>query len=194
MLGFDNKKGVQYYIDIAASGSPWAKIIREVNKERILSYAIDLDIPTKFAQYDYYIQMDATKTNFDDSSIDGASLQCAFEMFIKDTDINLIRELKRILKPGGKAIILPLYMHTHACHYTSPEFFGKGFGDSDSKEYIRWDIWGIKASRKYEAYKLKNRILDLISSLGMKYKIYVLKNKHEIHEGIYLHFILEVEK
>ena len=194
MLDLDNFTNNSTYIDVAANESPWANMIRDINGGIIMSYAIDLNAPTKFSEYDYYMQMDATKTNFKDNSVDGVSLQCAYEMFAGNADIELIRELKRILKPNGKAIISPLYMHTHPCHYASPDFYGKGFGDMDSKEYIRWDCYGIYSSRKYDANNLKVRILDLITELGMKYKIYVLKNKEEISKEIYMHFILEVEK
>jgi len=195
LLDMENLKSKPYvYIDVAANESPWAKLLREISDGKIMSYAIDLKKTKKFNNYDFYIECDATKTCFKDNSVDGISLQCAFEMFIGNSDIELIKEFKRILKPGGKAIISPLYMHTHPCHYTSPEFFGKGFGDEDSKEYIRWDCSGILSSRKYDAKKLKSRILDLISQMSMRYKVYVVRNKKQISTEIYMHFILEIQK
>ncbi|MDW7973251.1 MAG: methyltransferase domain-containing protein [Thermodesulfovibrio sp.] len=181
----------EVYIDIAACNSPWAKVLRD---HGINAYALDIQEQYMYSDFEYYLVQDATKTNFPRCSIDSASLQCAYEMFLGNDDIKLIYELKRILKPSGKVIILPLYMHTHNCHYSSPEFYGKGFGDPDSKEYINWDCWGIPASRKYSVSKLKKRILDLVSELGMSYKVYVLKNKREIADCIYLHFILEISK
>lgn len=187
----DLKEGI--YIDVAACNSPWVHILRNTHPE-IEAFAIDLEIPEDYRKMKYYIRQDATKTSFDDNSVDGVSLQCAYEMFVGEDDINLIIELGRILKSEGKAVILPLYMHTHPCHYSTPEYYGKGFGDRDSKEYIRWDCWGIKASRKYSVEKLKNRILSKIEEVGMNYKIYVLKNKRDISENIYLHFILLIEK
>ncbi len=160
-----------------------------------MSYAIDLDMPSvEYMEYPYYQQMDATKSSFDDDSVDGVSLQCAYEMFAGDSDVRLIHELKRVLKKGKKAIISPLYMHTHACHYATPEFYGRGFGDVDSCEYIRRDCRGISSSRKYDAKKLKERILDTIEQVGMKYKLYALRNKQEISKEVYMHFILEIEK
>ncbi|HOV90155.1 MAG TPA: methyltransferase domain-containing protein [Syntrophorhabdaceae bacterium] len=194
MLGLNYYTDGSIYIDVAGADSPWAKLIRDIYDGRIISYSIDIKPSKRFSKYDFYVKMDATKTNFNNNSIDGVSLQCAFEMFIGNDDIALIKELKRILKPLGKAVILPLYMHTHSCHYASPDFYGKGLGDKDSIEYIRWDCYGIPSSRKYSAQKLKARILDLITDLGLKYKIYVLRNKEEISEEIYLHFILEIEK
>lgn len=193
MLDISSYEKDDIYIDVAACDSPWAKMLRDVNKT-ISSFAIDLNLPTKYANFPYYKQMDATKTNFENNSVRGVSLQCAYEMFVADSDINLIKELHRILKGGGKAIISPLYMHTHPCHYASPDYYGKGYGDIGSKEYILWNYYGICSSRKYDAKKLKDRILDLIESLGMKYKIYILKNKSALSSEIYMHFILEIEK
>lgn len=193
ILDIDSYEKDEIYIDVAACDSPWGKMLRDVNNN-ILSYAIDLNLPTKYSSYPYYKQMDATKTSFEKSSVRGVSLQCAYEMFVADSDIRLIEELQRILKDGGKAIISPLYLHTHSCHYASPDFYGKGYGDIDSKEYIIWNYYGIYSSRKYDAKKFKERILDLIENLGMKYKIYVVRNKNEVSNEIYMHFILEIEK
>lgn len=179
------------YIDVAACGSPWAHLLKLNN---INSYAIDLEISDLFSHLPYYKKMDATNTDFHDNSVAGISLQCAFEMFIGDSDKSLINELARILKPGGHAVISPLYMHTQACHYATPEYYGKGYGDADSKEYLRTDTWGVPASRKYDANKLKARILDLIKELGMSYKIFVLKNRKSIHQNVYLHYVLVVTK
>jgi ubiquinone/menaquinone biosynthesis C-methylase UbiE len=115
-------------------------------------------------------------------------------MFAGDSDCKLLIELKRILRPGGKAIILPLYMHTHYCSFSTPEYYGKGYSDSESCEYLCADWTDIPSARYYDAVTLKKRVLDLISSLGMKYKIYVLRNKDEFDSSIYCHFILEIEK
>jgi|SaaInlStandDraft_4_1057021.scaffolds.fasta_scaffold32069_3 hypothetical protein len=95
---------------------------------------------------------------------------------------------------GGKAIILPLYMHTHHCGYSSAEHHGKGFADDEAKEYVRRDCSGTPFSRKYDVNLLKSRILDTIELLGMSYKISILRNKEEFRDNIYCHFILGIEK
>lgn len=190
LMDFNNN---DVYIDIAASGSPWAKKLRE--RKNIKSFAIDLqEIGDAYSDLHYYRIEDATRTSFDSESVKGVSLQCAFEMFMGDDDVNLIHELFRILKPGGKAIILPLYMHKEYCGYASPEYYEKGFFDSGASKYVRREIIGIPFSRKYSAKVLKIRILNTIESLGLKFKIYALRNKEEFGNGIYCHFILEIEK
>lgn len=181
------------YVDIAASGSPWAKHLRE--RARIQSFAIDLqEIGEAYSDLHYYKVEDATRTSFVDESVKGVSLQCAFEMFMGDDDVNLVYELKRILRPGGKAVILPLYMHVEHCGYASPDYYSKNYFDDGALRYVRRDIIGIPFSRKYSADILNSRILSAIESLGMKYQIFALRNKNDFGPNIYCHFILEIIK
>jgi ubiquinone/menaquinone biosynthesis C-methylase UbiE len=177
------------YVDIACSGSPWAKILREKGYE---AYAIDLKENKQFEGLEYYIQADAKKTNFHDSAVTACSLQCAYEMFIGYDDQLFLNECNRILRVGGKAVIAPLYMHTHHCGYSSPEYFRKGYADAGAKEYLRKDCSGIPFSRKYSASLLQERILNHIERLGMKYELLRVDNKEKFGQGIYCHFILAV--
>ena len=181
------------YVDVAAAGSPWAKTLRE--RKQIDAYAIDLcEVSDAYRDLPYYRVENATATSFADASITGVSLHCAYEMFMGQDDTRLIAELARILKPGGKAVILPLYMHTHYCAYSTPEYFGKGYSDPLAKEYVRLDCSGVPSSRKYDAAKLKERVLDPILAAGLKYQLLALRNKSEFGQNIYCHFILEIEK
>lgn len=191
LLGLDNFGPSDVYLDIASCGSPWARILRE--KLQINAYAIDLSpVPEMYKSLPYYRSEDATHSSFPNQSVIGASLQCAYEMFTGDSDIKLIHELKRILAPGGKAVIAPLYTHTHYCAYSTPEYFGMGHSDPKAKEYLRVDCYGIPSSRKYDACELKKRVLDTIVSMGMSYRLHVLRNKEMFGEGVYCHFVLEI--
>lgn len=193
LLDFEHWSPEDIYVDIAACNSPWAKALRE--RRGLSAYAIDLaPIGAAYTDLAYYRSEDATQTRFGDGSVRGASLQCAYEMFQGDHDQLLIHELGRILRPGGKVIILPLYMHTHYCAYATPEYYGKGFVDADAKEYIRMDCYGVPSSRKYDAKRLKARVLDPIQQAGLGYRIHALRNKAALGAGIYCHFILKIEK
>lgn len=181
------------YVDIAASGSPWVKELRE--RRNLNAFAIDLvPVSEAYSELPYYRVENATQSSFADESIQGVSLHCAYEMFMGDDDIKFIDELARILKPGGKAVILPLYMHTHYCAYSTPEYFGKGYSDSAAKEYVRMDCNGVPSSRKYNAEVLMQRVLEPIASAGLKYRLLALRNNAEFGSNIYCHFILEIEK
>lgn len=189
-LGLKGYQAEDIYVDIAAASSPWAQILRERNG--ISAYAVDIEVGRFYRRLPYYRQEDATNTSFGNASVRGASLQCAYEMFLGTDDTDLIVEAARILKPGGKMVILPLYMHTHYCAYSTAEFYGKGYPDPEAKEYVRLDCSNVPSSRKYDAPMLKRRVLDPAVALGMGYRLFALRNKNELGKNIYCHFILEI--
>lgn len=192
-LGVMDFKPEDVFVDVAACGSPWVQALRE--RKGVRAFAIDLcEAGNSYRNLPYYRIENATATSFSDASVSGASLHCAYEMFMGQDDTLLIGELARILKPGGKAIVLPLYMHTHYCAYSTSDYFGKGYSDPQAKEYVRLDCFGIPSSRKYSASKLKERVINPILSNGLRYRLLVLRNKGEFGTGIYCHFILEIEK
>ena len=195
LLNLGNYGEHDIYVDIAAAASPWARELR--TREKINSFAIDLSpVPDEFKTLEYYRQENATNTRFADSSVSGVSLQCAFEMFSGNDDVALISELSRILKKGGKAVILPLYMHTSYRFYATPDFYGRNdqIRETDADAYIRFDCEGIPESRKYSAAKLNTRIISEIKRNSMDYTLRLLRNKNELGPDIYCHFILEITK
>ena len=159
----------------------------------VTAYAIDLVISDKFSNLSYYKISDATRTDFPDGSVRAISLQCAFEMFIKDSDTKLIQECARILKPGGTAVIVPLYLHTHYCGYSSPDFYGKGYADDTAKQYICKNISHVPFSRKYDARALKERIISNLPAT-LNYHLLELQNAYQISPDIYCHYILVLNK
>ncbi len=179
------------YLDIAACASPWAKLLRDTDLQ---AFAIDLEPTGPYINLPHYERQDATATRFEPGTIGSASLQCAFEMFIGCNDTGLIKELARILRPGGRTVISPLYMHTHACHYQSPEHIGRINGDKGATTYIRRNCWGIESSRKYCVATLIERVLEPAKQLGLITTLLVLRNVSDIHQKAYMHFILVLDK
>lgn len=192
MLGLEDFGRDDVYVDVAACGSPWARSLRE--RRRLQAFAIDLAVQPEFSALPYYREEDATATSFADASVGGASLHCAYEMFEGDSDTRFIREAARILRPGGRIVIVPLYMHTHHCTYSTPEYWGKGRGDPGATEYLQRAYFGVPASRKYDAPALKRRVLDPATSCGLRYTLHALRDKARFGPGIYCHFILEIVK
>ena len=180
------------YIDVTACNSPWTHALR--SRFGVNAYAIDLELGEAYRELPYYLQENATATSFANATVRGASLQCAFEMFMGEDDTEFIAEAGRILAPGGKVVILPLYMHTHYCAYSTPEYWGRGYSDMQAREYLRLDCQGVPSSRKYDAAMLKHRIIDPVHEHGMHYRLLALRNKEQLGSGIYCHFILEISR
>lgn len=191
LLGLKGEDRRKPYLDIASAASPWAKLLREKGIE---AYSIDLEKSSQFADLTYYLEGDATAAPFTAASIGSASLQCAFEMFQGDADTRLIHELARILRPGGRVVISPLYMHTHPCFYQSPEHYGRGITDEGAARYVRRSANRVPSSRKYSAATLVARVWEPALAVGLHPRLHVLRNGSTIGEGIYLHFILVLDK
>lgn len=191
LLELEHKPARWPYVDVAGASSPWARILREQGRE---AFSIDLDPHPSLASLHYYLRGDATSTPFDAASIGSASLQCAYEMFTGDADTRLVAELARILKPGGRVVISPLYTHTHPCYYQSPEYYGRPIGDAGATRYVRRHARGVPASRKYSARTLRERVWDPALRAGLSPGMLVVRNKASFGPGIYLHFILTLDK
>ena len=192
LLGLDDYRADDLYVDVAACDSPWARYLREVRGFN--AWAIDLAVGYAFRGLPYYRSENATTTTFADATVRGGSLHCAFEMFAGDDDVEFVREVARILAPGGKVVIVPLYLHTHYCAYSTAEHWGRGHSDPAAVEYVRMDTWGVSSSRKYDAQALVRRVLDPVFEAGFAYRLRALRNKEELGKNIYCHFILELTR
>jgi hypothetical protein len=192
LLGIDAYGPGDAYLDVAAGGSPWVRMLRELRG--IDAFAIDLAVRPHLRGLNYYREEDATRTSFGPASVRGISLHCAYEMFTGDSDMRAIPEFARILAPGGAVIIVPLYLHTHYCCYSSPEYWGKGFADIGAREYVRRDARAIPSSRKYDPAKLRERVLVPAQRAGLEPYVHCLRRQGEISPEIYCHFILELRK
>ncbi|WIW70377.1 methyltransferase domain-containing protein [Anaerosinus gibii] len=178
-----------FYIDVAACNSPFAFLLHNKGYD---SMAIDLNPSTKFADSNIYRVADATNTDFTNHSVDAVSLQCAYEMFLGDSDTNLIKELARVLAKKGRCVIAPLYMHTHYCGYSSPDYiYENQYHDLGAQLYYS-EYFGIPFARHYDMKALKERVILPIINSGLRYKIYRVVNEKSINENIYLKFILYI--
>ena len=186
---FDPEQDV--YVDVAACESPWAYLLRQAGYR---AFAIDLDRSARYGHLSYYRRMDATRTLFAADSVRTISLQCAFEMFLGDADSRFVDECARILTPGGRAVIVPLYMHTHPCGYSAPAHFNRGYADPGAKTYIRRNDLDTRFSRKYSVATLQSRILDRARENQLGFHLYAVTDKDAAGPGVYCHFVLVLEK
>ncbi|MGD9832017.1 MAG: methyltransferase domain-containing protein [Piscinibacter sp.] len=191
LLGLSDRPQRWPYVDIASASSPWASILRAQGFE---AFSMDLAPHPSLARLPYTITSDATASPFESASVGSASLQCAYEMFAGDADIRLLAELARILKPGGRVVISPLYTHVEACYYQSPEHAGRPLGDAGATAYVRRDAHDVPCSRKYSARSLLQRVIEPARRAGLRPGVLVLRNKRQLGAGIYLHFILVLDK
>jgi SAM-dependent methyltransferase len=191
ILKLPDYKKEDIYIDVGSSSTPWVMELRE--KFNINAFGVDLE--KNPLNKEYYLVEDATSTSFENNSVSGISLQSTFCLFAGHADIRFIHECARILKPGGKVVILPLYMYPEYISLVSPQFYNKGYNDNEQKEYLRRDWPNIRMSRYYDVKHLKSRIINEAEALGLKHSIFILPDEQiPPYEFAYLKFILMLEK
>ncbi|MBP7653944.1 methyltransferase domain-containing protein [Candidatus Dependentiae bacterium] len=182
------------YIDFAAAGSPWADIL---NKKNIKSYRLDLSYPDGINGIN--IGADAANTKLPDEFCDVISMQCAYECFMGNADVNFLSESSRILKKNGRFGIIPLYLDKTFFISTSPYCDSKNIIiDDGAKKVWRDDQYKAPFSRHYSPEIFKERIFFKLPENMKGYVIY-FKNmidimKHYKNQRIYCFFMLYCEK
>ncbi|HXO18336.1 MAG TPA: methyltransferase domain-containing protein [Thermoanaerobaculia bacterium] len=171
----------EVFVDIASCSSPFPDILRErwgcrtyrqdwsyppgSNGDRIGGDAAALPLPAEFA--------------------DGLTLHCSFDHFEGDRDQRFLREAERILRPGGRLCILPLYTNLEYCLQTDLaawQLRRPGF-ERDALICVA-DNWGEVHCRFYDPAHFIARILGSLSRLRLC--LYRVENYLEVAADCYL--------
>jgi SAM-dependent methyltransferase len=105
-------------IDIASSNSCFFDII---NRTHQLTHVFRQDLNYDDGVNGDKIGCDAANIPVSSNSINYLTLHCSWEHFENNSDTNFIKEASRILVPGGKLCIIPLYLHSVFTIFTSPQ-------------------------------------------------------------------------
>ena len=182
------------YLDVAAAESPWAELLYQ---NRIRSYRLDMKYRKGLHGLD--IGADAADTDLPDNFCTALSLQCAFECFMGDADVGFIKEASRLLAPGGKLAITPLYLETEYFITTSPLIDqDEVIIDPGAKRVWRDDAYVEPFSRMYSPEIFTERIYSRIPR-NIRAEVLYFTNLEEIlnyYQGqrIYCFFMLLARK
>ncbi len=178
-LEFDSR---DTYIDIAAQDCPFAFFIRDQFNCRV------------FRQDLYYLQKgisgediggDASKIPLPRNSVSKISLHNSLEHFEDNSDIKFFREAQRLLRPGGKLLVVPLFIGDEYSIETDA-----GWVDEQGVKHL-W-CKGARFARIYDLPQFKSRILK--NSKKLKLQVYHLQNAYEIDPKIYAEYFAVFEK
>ena len=128
-----------------------------------------------------FIKCSAADVKLADSSVDRISCHHSIEHFQQNADQDFVRELQRILRPGGKAVIIPIFISDK--HYLI----------TDKPKFNFWQEEGVKVidrlaglpggersgnfSRVYSLASLKTRLIDGIDPDRFDFKLVQVKYK-----------------
>ena len=163
------------YIDVAAAGSPWAEIL---NTREVKAYRLDLFFPKGINGID--IGADAGDTRLPDDFASALSLQCAYECFMGDADIDFVKEASRILDKKGRYGIAPLYLADVHFVSTSPYCNqAEVIIETEAKKVWRDDEYKVPFSRHYSPESFAERIYSRMPE-DMEGKILYFKNLDQV--------------
>lgn len=177
------------YIDLASDGSPFPHFVRDCIGAHV--FINDLKYPPGITD-GWRIGADATRLPLPNRFISRATLHCSLEHFEGDSDIRLMRELGRVLRPGGKVCIAPLYLDTHYFGMTDPDADRTGLEWDPEMQMVLSKGYGQRHGRFYDVAKLKERIYSNLGSL--KPRLFNVVNLDEVAKGLWCHWILILQK
>ena len=203
-----NEKSLQHYLsmlllgkgaddtimDVASSFSVFPEILKDYYG---LSKVWRQDMEYAEGVHGNKIGSFGSSIPLDDGVIDGITLHCSLEHFEGDEDIRLFHEAFRLLRPGGKICIIPLYMANILTVITSPSVWANKFTSySEMPEFDKRAVVHIQESKKQRQIKLydvKTLKEDLLIPFADKatIKIYHFPNNGEVKSCPVYALILE---
>ncbi|MHB8156627.1 MAG: class I SAM-dependent methyltransferase [Desulfocucumaceae bacterium] len=177
------------FIDIASEHSPLPDICQRVygansfrqdimylpgiSGDRIGGDACSLPVPGSFA--------------------DKVALTCSFEHFEGDSDSRLLEEIGRVLRPGGRAYIVPLYLYiAHAVQTDPAVSVPSGVSFDEGATVYCVESWGNRHARFYDSTAFKERLSPFLGQFTVE--IQSIGNLREIDKSCYARFALLLTK
>ncbi len=154
-------------------------------------YAQDLAYPEGI--HDEKIGGDASRLPLPDNSISKVALHCTYEHFEGESDSRFIREAGRVLTPGGRLVIVPLYIHQHYTIWTDPSLFDSSRIPVDEGATTYKNLgWNNRFGRHNSPESLQQRVARHAEEVD--FKVLVIENVADLDPACYVRFIGYFEK
>jgi hypothetical protein len=183
----------QVYMDVGSCVSVVPQILRRHYRSEC--YVQDLELPS--GVHGWNVGSNAAQIPLSDSSLDGITLHCTLEHFERDADSQFVRECARLLKIGGKAVILPLYVNLHWTNITgeTDDAQRKSIAFDDAASYFCViPEWHNRFGRHYSAAALLDRVLQVAASSELTVELLRVINFERVHPDLWLKWILVLER
>lgn len=142
------------------------------------------------------IGSNAAELPLEAGTVDFATLHCTYEHFEGAADTAFVRECGRVLKPGGKVVILPLYVNLNYCNVTGEAEQGRAAVrfDDDATYYCEIPEWRNRFGRHYSPEALVRRVLKPATQSGLTPRLYRVRNWSVVHRDLWMRWILVLER
>ncbi|MFC1851072.1 class I SAM-dependent methyltransferase [candidate division CSSED10-310 bacterium] len=177
------------YLDVAAANSPLPAIVERLTGCR----AYRQDLFYSAGMHGRTIGGDAGQLPLADAFADKIALHCSLEHFEGDADSHFIQEAARVLKPGGRLCIIPLYMSSRYFILTDPDTWAERRPHFDRDALIvKRQGWQNSFGRNYDVPHFLTRIRDYAVDLDLT--IIRILDAHKVDPICYLRFVAVFDK
>ena len=182
------------YIDVASAGSPWATILR---RRRVEAYRLDLIYPAGISGMDIGGCATAYRAarRVRDRALDPVRLR----VFHGEIDLRFLHEAARVLAPGGRLAVLPLYLDDAYFLLRSPYALPPaGSDEPDATVVWRDDRFRAPYSRHYSPEAFARAIYERLPP-ELDARVYAVSNLEELmqmhpDQRIYCFYVLHATK
>lgn len=186
LLGLNNS---DIYLDIASQISPAPQVYERLFGCQVLRQ--DIEYPS--GRHGRTIGCRGSKILLEDNSITKAAMHCSLEHFEGDEDIALLKEVERILVPGGIFVIVPIYLSDEYLIFTQPSLYA----ELPNNEWPKFDpkakLYLGKSNRHERYYDADQLLTRIIKQTNMKVTIHSFGSDHMCNLG-QMRFVAEFRK
>ena len=175
-------------IDVASEWSMFPEVAHQLTGAIV--YRQDMIYPPGI--HGYWIGGNAAQLPVPDEFADLLVSHNAFEHFEGTADSDFIREAWRVLRPGGRLCILPLFVTDRFYNMTDPLVDSRGVQWDAEADIIPVPWWHNRFGRLYDAAGVARRVLQ--PAACFEQTIYHIVNAREVHLAISLYFALVLRK
>lgn len=177
-------------IDVASHGGPFVDIVKEIFGSTC--YQQDLEFPT--GVQGEMIGGNAADMPVPDGFADVMTLHCSYDHFEDSADVGFAREAGRVLREGGRVVVVPLYLSDTFGVKMDPQLRRRDIAlDPGMRRFL---IPGLRVefSRLYDPPRLKERVLDPAEQAGLTWEMIRVDGVAEAVPHGYCHFALVLRK
>lgn len=177
-------KGGDVVMDVAASNSPCSELLLK-DLGVATAYRQDLNLPAGVNEN--RVGSPASAIPLPDGSLDSMMLHNSWEHFEGDEDIAFLFETRRLLKPGGRMLIIPLFLKDEMEIWTSPTVWsGKYSAVSQTPSFdprativVREDV----RQRQAKFFDATSLLADLAQVPDLEFELIYFPNSWERDYG-----------
>ncbi len=171
------------YLDAASASSPAPEIYAALYGAPVLRQ--DLAYPQ--GRHGQIIGGDAADLPLPDASLHAMALHCSFEHFEGDSDGCFVAEAARVLRPGGRLCIVPLYLAQEYAIQTDPAAWNAADMEFENDAVVYCERgFGNRFGRFYSVKKFMQRVAARAPE--MRLTLFFVENAIEVDPVCYLRF------